>query len=210
MIGSGMLRHSSRALLIGALLLVALGATPAGAGSIDVIFTGSSGAGPCAGGTCTGAAGDVVTANVVLTTAAGDTPLGGPGSGYQISLGYAPVAVGPIAFTSTAPAGWFPAGAGTDDGVGLVTGAFNGIDLFGTSILGQPVSVTIGTITVTLTGAQGALVPTLAGVGDHIVAAGGVDVSHEYNIVPEPGTAMLVALGLAILASTGVRRGSAP
>lgn len=197
--------------ILGAAALAFGLATMANAGTVDVVFTGSSGAGPCAGGTCTGGAGDIVTANVVLTTAVGDTTIGGPGGAYQISLDYSAVAGGPIAFTSTAPAGWFPAGAGVDNAAGFVQSAFNGVDLFGTSILGQPVSVTIGTITMTLSGAAGTVDPTLAGAGDAIVGTGGGVVNGEYTlnggtIVPEPTTAALLGLGLGVLGIAGRRR----
>jgi hypothetical protein len=190
-----------------AALAFGLSAT-ANAGTIDLIFTGGCSAGNGTA-TCTASASDNVTAAIVLNTAGGDTQMGGAGSAYQVSMSYSGgTLVGPS--TNSVPAGWFPAGAGVDNGVGFYQSIVNGVDLFGTNLLAMPGSYTIGTMTFHVTG-PGSLTPTIGGAGDAIVGQGGGVVNGEYTlnggtIVPEPTTAALLGLGLGVLGIAGRRR----
>lgn len=184
-------------------------ASTAHAGSIDVIWTSG-----CLAGNGTAACfgpGAVLTLDVILNTAVGDTQLGGVGSGYEVSFDYGGLSAGPAdGFTNTPPTGWLQPGAGgVDDGTGFIQNAFVGVDLYGYPlVMGD--SYVIGSVTLSLTltpGGGGAPVvfATLSGVGDDILAASGTSVASEYTlngaaiVAPEPAPAALLGLGLALL-----------
>ena len=189
--------------LVGLLVLVA---GSAHAGTVDVIFTSTTGGGATGGSSIDAAPGDTLTIDVVLNIGDSDTPV----SGYQVSLAYSGTNTVDQP-TNTLPAGWFPLPTGTAE-PNLYNFPFVGGDLFGNDNLPGGTTHIMGSANVVVNEA-GTITPTLVASNADSIEGGGASVSGEYtfiagtiNVIPEPGTATLLGLGLGALSLAGRRR----
>jgi hypothetical protein len=180
--------------------LVGLAAQGAHASSLDIVWQDPGSL----------ALGTTATADVVLTIGAGDSPWGGAGAVIQVDLAY----VGATYLSrgeNISALGGIVHALPVDDGLGYVTFFIAAGDLLGLVGPLLPGSVTvIGTVTVLLDSTPASLTVVVDAPPDDIIgSAEQGSILSEFSFgsaifVPEPGTAILLALGLAGLA--GARR----
>jgi len=182
-------------LLAGALALAAGGAQ---AGTIELIFTSTTGDGVAGSGTIEALPGDMLTLEYILNVGAADSPV----YLYQMSVQWtgASLVSEPV---NNIPADWFQIPLDPlPSGPNIWSSGLGGSDLFGNPITpGSSHVLGASTVEVAATGTI-SLVLIAANSDDILTELGGGSVADEYTflpgtiLVPEPGTAMLLAIGL--------------